>query len=49
MKKSKRVVPLEARELAEVRIVGMEYRLVFDCKGGDVSIRHQVRAATGSV
>ena len=40
---------MEAWETAEVRIVRMQHRLVFDCERSDVRICHQVRAASGSV
>ena len=40
---------MEAWKSSEVRIMGMHYRLMFDCKHSNMGIRDQLHAAAYSV
>ena len=42
-------MPLESWDSSEVRVVRMQHCLVFNSKGSNVGIRHQVRAAADGV
>ena len=44
-----RVAPAEAGEAAEVAVVGVDFGLVFDGQGGDVSVGGEVAANAGGV
>ena len=43
------IAPAEAGEAAEVAVVGVDFGLVFDGKGGDVSVGGEVAANAGGL